>query len=54
MRCPTCNDPMPQTRYEPGQFKVFTCNRCRYTKKRTENYSGQVIINSRVPLRHQE
>lgn len=45
---------MPQTRYEPGKFKVFSCSRCSYSKKKTEGYSGQIVINSRVPVVHQE
>lgn len=54
VRCPNCNNPMSMGRYEPGKYKVFNCNRCQFSKKKTESYSGQIIINSRVPVVHQE
>ncbi len=55
MRCPNCNGAMEMNRYEPGKWKSFQCNRCRYSKKKHESgYSGQLVINSRVPIRHQE
>lgn len=56
MRCPSCSGPMEMSRHEPGKFKVFTCNRCRATRKRevSPGYSGQLVMSPKVDVRHQE
>ena len=58
MRCPSCGNPMHQGRHEPGQYKVFHCERCKRQRTRRDaertGYEGSIVINSKVPIRHQE
>lgn len=58
MMCPRCRFPMHLGRYYPGECKVFRCNYCsrRISRREAERtgYEGYVVLNSRIPVRHQE
>lgn len=54
MRCPTCNWPMANTRFQPGEYRVYECPKCHREKRKTlqrtdGSYSGRVVINHAIP-----
>lgn len=57
MLCPACNDPMHLARYEPGQWKKWECGRCVHSRRhrsKVPGYTGNLIINAKVKVNHQE
>lgn len=45
---------MANTRFQPGEYRVYECPKCHREKKKTlqrtdGSYSGRVVINHAIP-----